>query len=138
MSSRTFYNHVCGYYKKLPLRSNDELSPVQPVVVTYTESALHFTKLDFSRPVTQLLFCLTVFDGMSWILSSSGVNIASGNLVSSIPDRLESVTTVLSLLSRLYLYQICEGNADGKFGELLSKARFLKSSGMLLKNSSNI
>ena len=34
MSSRTLYNHVCGCYKKLPLRSNDEFSPVQPVVVT--------------------------------------------------------------------------------------------------------
>ena len=34
MSSRTFYNHVCGCYKKLPHRSNDELPPVQPVVVT--------------------------------------------------------------------------------------------------------
>ena len=105
---------------------------------TYTESALHFTKLDFSRPVPQLLFCLTVFDGMSWTLSSSGVKIASGNLVSSIPDRLESVTAVLSLLSRLDQCQICEGNADGKFGELLSQAGFLKSSGILLKKSNNI
>ena len=34
MRSRTFYNYVCGCYKKLPLRLNNEFSQVQPVVVT--------------------------------------------------------------------------------------------------------
>ena len=90
------------------------------------------TKLDFSRAVPQLLFCLSISVGISWTLSSSGVKIESRSLVSSVPDRLESVAAVLSLLSRLNQFQICEGNGDGKFGELLLQARFLKSSGMYI------
>ena len=58
------------------------------------------------------------------------MKIESRSLVSSVPDRLESVAAVLSLLSRLNQCQICEENGDGKFGELLLQARFLKSSGM--------
>ena len=97
----------------------------------HTDGSLHFTKLDFSRrPVPQLLFCITLSSDMSWTLSSSGVKITSGSLISSLPHKLESVATVLSLLSRLNQCQICEGNADGKFGELLSQTRFLKNSGM--------
>ena len=67
---------------------------------------------------------------MTWSLSSSGVAITSGQLVGSIPDRLESAVVVLALLARLDQCQICEGNADGKFSSLMFEHRFLKSSGI--------
>ena len=62
---------------------------------------------------------------MSWMLSSCGVRVTSGRLISS-----ESVVDVVSLLSRLDHCHICLGNADGKFHALMSEGRFMKSSGM--------
>ena len=55
-------------------------------------------------------------------------------LVRSIPQQLESVAAVLSLVIavvlslfwRLDQWHICKGNNDGKFGELLLQAKFLK------------
>ena len=67
---------------------------------------------------------------MSWMLSSCGVRVASGWLIGSLADKLESVVDVVSLLSRLDHCQICLGNADGKFHALMSEGRFMKSSGM--------
>ena len=90
----------------------------------HTQSALHFTKLDFSRAIPQFLFCLTVSLDMSWTLSFCRVKFTPGSLVSSIPDRLESVAAVLPLLSQLNQCQICERNAD----ENLSQARFVTGS----------
>ena len=97
---------------------------------TLTGNALHFTKMDFSRPIPQLLFCLSIVGAMSWTLSSSGVELTCGSLVDSIPNVLASVAAVLSLLSRLDKCCICEGN--GKFGELLLQPRFLRNSGMFV------
>ena len=66
MSSRIFYNHVCGCYKKLPLRSNDEFSPVQPVFVTVVREMTMQCKLGIvwqetvalNRQTLQVMTCI--------------------------------------------------------------------------------
>ena len=58
------------------------------------------------------------------------MKLEHSSVVGSISDTLASLAAVLSVLSRLDQCHICEGNADGKFGDLLLQPGFLKRSGM--------
>ena len=92
-------------------------------------NSLCFTKLDGNRTVPEMMFCVSIKEDMTWMLSSCGVAITSGRLINSLTSKLDSVSDAKSLLLRLDCCYICSGNADGKFQELLREPRFVKGSG---------
>ena len=75
------------------------------------------------------MFCVSIKEDMSWTLSSCGIEITSSTVINSLPSKLDTVTGLLSTLSKLNDCHICPGNGDKKFQKLLGHAIFLKNSG---------
>ena len=92
---------------------------------------LHLSKMDFERKIPDVMFCLSIREDMTWVISSCGVEITMGKFIQSLPTKLNNVLYVTSVVTRLSQCHICMGNADGKFQELQTNSRFLHNSGMM-------
>ena len=116
------YSHLCT---KLDWQMNGLLIQVGP---THMRRML-FTS-DVYRTIPDIMFCLSIKEDMTWMVSSCGVEITSGSFIDSLPPKLDTVLLVISVLTQLNHCHICLGNAEGKFQDLQRNTRFLKSSGM--------
>ena len=94
----------------------------------HIEECLYFSMLDVSRPIPNLKFNLVIRKNFSWMLSTCGIEVSSGQFIQSLPKLLATVNQVTTTLLCLNATQLCSGNGDGKFQDLLKNQCFLKSS----------
>ena len=74
---------------------------------THVKNTLHFSKLDFDRTIPDIMFCLSIKEDMTWMVSSCGVEITSGSFIDSLPLKLDTVLQVISVPTRLNHCHIC-------------------------------
>ena len=61
------------------------------------KNALHFSKLEVDRTIPDIMFCLSIKEDMTWMVSSCGVEITSGSFIDSLPPKLDTVLQVISV-----------------------------------------
>ena len=82
---------------------------------------LALSRLDITRAVPALQFSVLIYPDMTWKAYIYGTELTT---TLGTPALLSTPATVKSLLLYLDGTQICQGNRDGKFEELLSYERF--------------
>ena len=110
------------------------------VVYTYVYSVLHSTgwsltseenklvvsKLDVTRTVPDIRYCVSVFSDMVWkiFIYRRELIATLSQVTATIPEVLSNAIQLSHLLCTLDRGYMCEGNKDAKFDHLLSSKKF--------------
>lgn len=102
--------------------------------MTSVESKLVVSKLDVTRDVPDVRYCVSILSDMTWktFVFRREIVTTLTQVTATMPQVLSNAVQLSHLLYSLDKAYICEGNRDAKFECLLSSRRFSSSSSKLL------